>query len=53
MSEPTTAAEGAAHLLNLAQAVIESTTEKSKAFVLRAVMEKIASEEQVNEVFRK
>jgi hypothetical protein len=47
------AVEEAARLLDLARAVIISTTEKSRAFVLRAVMAKIAGENQMKEVFRK
>jgi hypothetical protein len=47
------AVEEAARLLDLARAVIISTTEKSRAFVLRAVMEKITGENQMKEVFRK
>jgi hypothetical protein len=47
------AVEEAARLLDLARAVIISDTEKSRAFVLRAVMEKITGENQMKEVFRK
>lgn len=48
-----TAREEAAELLQKAQAIIDSPTEKSKAFVLWAVMGRIAGEEQLKEVFRK
>lgn len=48
-----TAKEAAADLLQQAKDIIASTTKKSEAFVLWAVMERIAGEEQLKEIFRK